>query len=165
MNPIEDSAIPRAASAPAQTYAASADEVLGILDVLERAKEFQTRAAVALVFFAGLRPGEARGAKWEDYDGQTLTVRQSVWHTHTTDPKTAKPVPIIEPLRTILAELRKTDGYPARGPILRGPSGKPLNLDNVAKRRLMPALRNPDNYPQPDKAELSVQQHIDLAAS
>jgi integrase len=157
MNPIKDSAIPRAANAPEETYATSADEVLGILDVLERAKEFQTRAAVALVFFAGLRPGEARGAKWEDYDGQTLTVRHSVWHTHETDPKTAasaKPVPIIDPLRTILAELRKAEGYPARGPILRGPSGKPLNLDNVAKRRLMPALRNPENYPQPYKAEL-----------
>lgn len=157
MNPIEDAAIPRAASAPEQTYAANADEILAILDVLERAKEFQTRAAVALVFFAGLRPGEARGAKWEDYDGQTLTVRQSVWHTHTTDPKTAasaKPVPIIDPLRTILAELRKAEGYPAGGSILRGPSGKPLNLDNVAKRRLMPALRDPQNYPQADKAKL-----------
>jgi hypothetical protein len=102
--------------------------------------------------------------RWPDAYRSTVCLA----HTHTTDPKTAasaKPVPIIEPLRTILAELRKTDGYPARGPILRGPSGKPLNLDNVAKRRLMPALRNPDNYPQPDKAELSVQQHIDLAAS
>lgn len=150
MNPIIDSAIPRAANAPEETYAASADEILAILDVLERANEFQTRAAVALVFFAGLRPGEARGARWEDYDGQRLTVRHSVWHTHTTDPKTrdaARPVPIIEPLRTILADLRKRDGYPATGPLLRGPSGKALNLDNVATRRLIPALKNAENYP------------------
>jgi integrase len=157
MNPIRDAGIPRAASAPEETYAVGADEVLAILEVLERAKEFQARAAVALVFFAGLRPGEARGARWEDYDGQKLTIKQSVWRTHTTDPKTvsaAKPVPIIESLRTILTELRKIDGYPANGPILRGPSGVALNLDNLAKRRLIPALGNPQNYPRPDNLEL-----------
>ncbi len=125
--------------------------------MLERAKEFQARAAVALVFFAGLRPGEARGARWEDYDGQKLTIKQSVWRTHTTDPKTvsaAKPVPVIESLRTILTELRKIDGYPVNGPILRGPSGVALNLDNLAKRRLVPALSNTENYPQPDNPEI-----------
>jgi integrase len=157
MNPVRDSAIPRAASAPEETYAASADEVLAMLDVLERAKEFQTRAAVALVFFAGLRPGEARGACWEDYDGQKLAIKHSVWRTHTTDPKTrsaAKPVPIIESLRTILSELRRIEGYPASGPILRGPSGVALNLENLARRRLLPALANPENYPDPANAEL-----------
>ena len=157
MNPVRDAGIPRAASAPEETYAVSADEVLAILDVLERAKEFQARAAVALVFFAGLRPGEARGARWEDYDGQRLTIKHSVWRTHTTDPKNrnaAKPVPVIESLRTILTELRKTEGYPAKGPILRGPSGVALNLDNLAKRRLVPTLSNPENYPQPENAEL-----------
>lgn len=157
MNPVRDAGIPRAASAPAETYAVSADEVLAILDVLERAKEFQARAAVALVFFAGLRPGEARGARWDDYDGRKLTIKQSVWRTHTTHPKTAgaaKPVPVIESLRTILAELSKLEGSPVGGPILRGPSGVALNLDNLAKRRLVPALANPKNYPQPDTPNL-----------
>jgi integrase len=157
MNPVRDSAIPRAASAPEETYAASADEVLAMLDVLECAREFHARAAVALVFFAGLRPGEARGARWEDYDGQKLTIKHSIWRTHTTDPKTlsaAKPVPVIESLRTILTELRRIDGYPATGPILRGPSGVALNLDNLAKRQLVPALSNPKNYPQPDNPDL-----------
>jgi integrase len=157
MNPVWDTGIPRAASAPKETYAVGAGEVLAILDVLERAKEFQARAAVALVFFAGLRPGEARGVRWEDYDGQKLTIKQSVWRTHTTDPKTAsagKPVPVIESLRTILTELRKIDGSPANGPILRGPSGVALNLDNLAKRRLVPALGNSRNYPRLDNPEL-----------
>jgi integrase len=157
MNPVRDSAIPRAASAPEETHAASADEVLAMLDVLERAREFHARAAVALVFFAGLRPGEARGARWEDYDGQKLTIKHSIWRTHTTDPKTlsaTKPVPVIESLRTILTELRRIDGYPATGPMLRGPSGVALNLDNLAKRRLVPALSNPKHYPKPDNPEL-----------
>lgn len=65
-NPIEDAAIPRAATAPQETPAATPDDVIAILDVLERAREFQARTAVALMFFAGLRPGEARGVCWED---------------------------------------------------------------------------------------------------
>ena len=37
-------------------------------------------------------------------------------------------------LTGIRADLREADGRPASGPILRGPSGKPLNLDNLSKR-------------------------------
>jgi hypothetical protein len=96
------------------------------------------------MFFARLRPGEARGARWEDYDGKRLMVTQSVWHTHTTSPKTAdaaSPVPVIETLADILAKIREEGGNPTSGPILRGPSGKPLNLDNLSKRTIVPILR------------------------
>ena len=61
-----------------------------------------------------------------------------------TEPKTADsatPVAIIEPLRSILAQLREEDLNPASGPILRGPSGKPLNLDNLARREIRPTLK------------------------
>ncbi len=102
------------------------------------------RAAIGLTFFAGLRPGEARGVRWEDYDGKHLTVEQSCWHTHTTAPKTeysVKPVPVIEPLRVLPNELRQADDNPKTGPILRAVSGKPLSLDNLARREIIPALR------------------------
>lgn len=144
LNPIQDAMIPMKAAAPEETHAASPDEVLATMDALAKAGKQKARAAVALMFFAGLRPGEARGICWEDYDGKRLTVRQSVWHTHTTTPKTvcsAKPVPVIEPLGTILAELRSADGNPTSGPILRGPSGKPLDLHNLANRIVIPTLR------------------------
>lgn len=125
--------------------------LLRILDAIATAKveeitrehRLKAQAAIALQFFAGLRPGEARGACWEDFNCKLLAVRHSVWHTHVTDPKTeesAKSVPVIEPLAGILAHLREADGNPTGGPILRGPSGKPLNLDNLSKRVLMPLL-------------------------
>jgi integrase len=130
------------------------EEVTAILHAVEstqvegreisRTHRLKTRAAVALQFFAGLRPGEARGVRWEDFDGQRLMIRQSVWRTHVTSPKTEdsmKAVPVIEPLRGILTELRESDGNPSKGPILRGPSGKPLNLDNLSKRVLSPILK------------------------
>ena len=106
VNPVQGTIIPRKAAAPAETHASSADEVVAMLDVLKRAKNLEERqklqgqTAIALMFFAGLRPGEARGARWEDYDGKTLSVKRSVWRKHTTDPKTAsaaKPVLVIEP--------------------------------------------------------------------
>jgi integrase len=111
------------------------------------------------MFFAGLRPGEARGARWQDYDGKTLSVKQSVWRKHTTDPKTAgaaKPVLVIEPLRELLAELLESEGNPANGPILRGTKGGPLDLNMLAKRVIRPALRNPLNYRDPETKPSSV---------
>jgi integrase len=144
VNPIRDVMIPKRAAAPEDTHAASPDEVLSIMEVLAEAGQQKARAAVALMFFAGLRPGEARGVCWEDYDGKRLMVRHSVWHTHTTSPKTqssVKPVPVIEPLSTILAELREADKNPESGPILRGPSGKPLDLHNLANRVVIPVLK------------------------
>ena len=80
---------------------------------------------------------------WEDYDGFSLKIRQSVWRTHVGPTKTEvreAPVPVIAPLRAILMELRAVDGNPLSGPILRGTRGKPLNLDNLSRRVIKPAL-------------------------
>jgi integrase len=144
LNPVQDAMIPRKAAAPEETHAASPDEVLAIMAALLDAGEHKARAAVALMFFTGLRPGEARGVRWEDFDGRQLSVRRSVWHTYTTSPKnegSVKPVPVIEPLASILVDLRERDGNPAKGPILRGPSGKPIDLHNLANRVVIPKLK------------------------
>lgn len=153
-NPVQGTMIPKKAAPPKQTYATTLQEVVLILDAVAKQpvkdeditvrERLQVQAAIALQFFAGLRPGEARGICWEDFDGTRLTVRHSVWRTHITDPKTEgsiKPVPVIEPLTGILADLREADGKPTTGPILRGPSGKPLNLDNLSKRVLSLILK------------------------
>lgn len=145
VNPVQDAMIPKKAAPPKETHAATPDEVLAIMDVLVKAGEKKACAAVALMFFAGLRPGEARGVEWQDYDGSRLFVRRSIWRVWTTSPKTessVKPVPVIEPLTSILTDLRQADGNPSSGPILRGPSGKPLDLDNLAERVVRPVLRN-----------------------
>jgi integrase len=146
INPMREAQIPKKASNPRETYATSPEEVLLMLDALEKARNIKARAAVALMFFAGLRPGEARGAQWEHYDGRQLIVRKSVWRSYATEPKTpesSKPVPIIEPLRSILADLKAADGNPMSGPILRGPkTGHPLNLDNLARREVRKTLKD-----------------------
>ena len=166
VNPVQGTIIPRKAKAPAETHASTPDEIVAILDVLGRAEgldehqKLQAQTAIALMFFGGLRPGEARGARWEDYDGKTLTVKHSVWRNHTTDPKTAssaKPVLVIEPLRELLGQLRAAEGNPENGPILRSLKGKPLNLNMLAREVIRPALRNQKNYRDPEGRPLQWQ--------
>jgi integrase len=143
MNPIHEAMIPKKAAESKETHATTPAEVLAFMDVLEKAGELKACAAVALMFFAGLRPGEARGARWEDLEGSRLVVRQSIWQTFTTSPKTkgsANPVPVVEPLASILASLRAADDNPSSGPILRGPSVKALDLHNLARRIVVPTL-------------------------
>ncbi len=88
--------------------------------------------------------GEARGICWEHFDGKRLFVSRSVWHTFTTDPKTleaASPVPVIETPAEILGDFREKDSNPLAGPMLRGPSGRALNLDNLSRRVMIPLLK------------------------
>lgn len=136
-NPVQGAGIPRKAAPLKDPHACSPEEVGAMLDALTGT----ARAAVALMYFAALGPGEARGMKWGDYDGMRLTVRRSVWRTHVTEPKTEerkKCVPVCETLAAILAEHRngaRVDDY-----ILAGPSGKPIDLHNLAARVVRPAL-------------------------
>src|SRR5260370_13303339 len=115
----------RKAGAPAETHASTPDEVVAILDVLKRAKELkeglklQAQTAIALMFFAGLRPGEARGGRWADYNGETPNVKQNVWPQHTTDPNKASaphPHPVTEPLTAFPWKLHFTPGNPPTTP-------------------------------------------------
>jgi integrase len=133
-NPAQDSGIPRAAATSKPTHAYSPEEVLAMLNALNGV----ARTAVALMYFCGLRPGEARAARWEDYDGKTLRIRASMWRQHLTLPKTAEScasVPVKETLAQILAEAPRTSEY-----ILASPTGRPVDLHNLAFRTICPAL-------------------------
>jgi integrase len=139
-NPAQNAEIPRAAAKSAPTYAYSVSDVFAMLSVLDGV----AKKAVALMFFAGLRPGEARGVMWEDYDGETLHVRQSVWRTHVTSPKTlesAAPVPVAGTLREILEESRRESGFILAAPTLKkDKTERPIDLHNLAARTISPAL-------------------------
>ena len=73
-NPVQDAGIPRAAEASKPTHAYTAEEVFAMLDVLQGT----ALTAVALIYFCGLRPGEARAARWEDYDGHSQGNRYAM---------------------------------------------------------------------------------------
>src|SRR5580704_13086449 len=72
-----------------------------------------------------------------------------MWRTHLTAPKTAEsvmPVPVAEILRDILAETPCDSGF-----ILASPTGKAVDLHNLAYRVVMPTLALCAECRQPKK--------------
>jgi integrase len=148
-NPAENVLIPEAAKPTEPTEAATFAEVQAYLSALK--KEPLARAAVALLAFTGARPGEGRGLRWEDWDrkAQHIEISRSVWHKEvgTTKTKKTRLVAVDDQLREILLDLWNAQGCPISGYILAGvrKSKKdgivpPVNLDNLAKRVIRPAL-------------------------
>ena len=60
LNPVKDAGIPRSAPKSKPTVAATPEDVIAMLSVLDGV----AKLAVALMYFTGMRPGEARGARW-----------------------------------------------------------------------------------------------------
>jgi integrase len=91
----------------------------------------------------GLRKGEIRGLRWDDFNGVQLNVNRSMWSSVENPPKTARSkagVPIVKELADALEDHRKKMGKLAVGPIFQAGNGKPLNLDNLARRTIIPAI-------------------------
>jgi integrase len=116
------------------------EHVIQMISVLEPV-DLRAAVAVALAYFAALRPAEIRGLKWEDYDGRELQIRRAVWRGIVGETKTldsADSVPVIEPLKSLLEKLRSKS---ADGFILQNDVGKPLSLDSLNWRVIRPALK------------------------
>jgi integrase len=138
-NPAQGSAVNPAAAEPGETHAYSLEEIQKILSVLPAPSD--TTFAVAA--FAGLRHGEIQGLDWSDYHDDALWVSRSVWNGHVGPPKTRKsaaPVPVISQLAERLDLHRLRAGNPQAGPIFANSVGGRLNLNNLLRRTMLPAL-------------------------
>lgn len=125
----------------AERYAYSLDEISKMLTELSE----PARTACAVAAFTGLRQGEIRGLRWEDYTGEELNVRRSIWETHVGEAKTERSedaVPVIPVLHEMFDAHRKRS--PRTGPadyIFSGEKkGFALQLDNLTKRIIEPIL-------------------------
>src|SRR5262249_53201322 len=99
--------------------------------------------AFAVAAFMGLRHGEIQGLQWEDYRDGEMHVCRSIWNGHVTDPKTRKgraPIPLVRQLAARLDLHRLRSGNPSLGPVFRNGVGKPLNMNNLLARVILPAL-------------------------
>jgi len=142
-NPTEGVILPESATKPKPTVAATREEVQAILTALKGKPV--ARAAVGVMAFIGVRPGEARGLRWEEWDRveQHIHVRRSIWHREEGEPKTEgsiRFVTVTDELRGILLDLWNAQGCPMGGYIFAGRKGQPIILDNMAKRVLRPVL-------------------------
>jgi integrase len=137
-NPVADSAVPDGRQGN-ETGFYSLDDELRMLAVLTGT----AADVVAVASFAGLRKGEIRGLRWEDYDGRFIHVNRSIWNRFEREPKTRMSkasVPVIAAMADRLNTLRTAQGNPTTGYIFCSRNGKPLNLDNLAARVVRPAL-------------------------
>ncbi len=141
LNPIQDTSIPSVPEAEQDTYAYSLSEIKSMLAVLPE----PTRTIVLTAAFTGLRKSELRGLTWGSYNGEQLSVDRSVWNSTVSEPKTKRsrsPIPVVRPLAEALGAHRLRAGILAQAtlPIFQAGNGQPLNLDNIARRVIMPAL-------------------------
>lgn len=140
VNPIQDVSIPTAPE-PEDTYAYSLPEIKTMLARLSE----PARTVVLVAAFSGLRKSEICGLRWQDYDGKTLTVRRSVWNGIASEPKTKKsraPVAVVKVLADALELHKLRAGVLAQPslPIFQAGNGQPLNLANLARRVIRPAI-------------------------
>lgn len=81
VNPVTAACIPKAKLGK-ETHAYGLEQILKILEILPRPAK-----AIAIAGFAGLRKGELRSLRPEDYDGASLKVRRTAWRKHIKPPK------------------------------------------------------------------------------
>jgi integrase len=143
LNPIHETRLPSRCAKPRETTAYTLDEIKAVLDQLNA--DLQTKAIVAVCAFGGVRRAEAQGLRWQDYDGKTLTISQTVWKNFVNPPKSKASgswVPVIPPLAAILDEYRArvkaADAY--------GITSKPdarmflFKLDDTGRKRITEAF-------------------------
>jgi len=144
VNPIQDASVPgRPKRFQGEVYTMS--EIEAVAGAVAKV-DMQAFAIISVAAFAGLRHSELRGLRWSDYDGQSLRIARSVWRTHVGPTKTEGSwgsVPVLPLLKRVLEDHRtrtngKDDDYIFSGERL----GRPLNLANLARRVIVPAVAN-----------------------
>lgn len=137
-NPMKYTTVPkRPATEP--THAYTMPEIRAMLAVLPE----PAKTVVLTASYTGLRKSELWALEWRDFDGRTLKVQRSIWNGIASGPKTEASkaaVPITAELQDALEDHRQRMGKLAAGPIFQGDTGKPLNLDNLVRRVVSPAL-------------------------
>lgn len=140
INPIIGVEVPQGAPA-GTTYAYSWAEIKSMLSVLPE----PARSIILTAAYTGLRQGEIRGLLWKDFTGQELRIQRSVWNGVVNRPKTpcsAAPIRVVPELRDALELHRLRLGILANPdlPIFQGGTAQPMNLANLAKRVIIPAI-------------------------
>ncbi len=138
VNPMMDVSTPEGTRSH-ETFAYSLAEVKAIRDAIPE----PARTVVLFAALSGLRKGEIAGLRWEDYTGKELRVQRSVWNGIINEPKTkasGAAVPVMRQLADALEGHRERMGKLAAGFIFQGGTGQPLNLDNLARRVIQPAI-------------------------
>jgi integrase len=124
------------------TEAYSITEALGILAAIER---IDARLAFALACFLGLRKGEIQVLCWEDFGDGEVRIERAMSRTEVLDEtKTGKARRglIIEPVKSLLQAWCEMNHNPSMGWLFPNGAKKPMSLDSMAQRLIIPKLNN-----------------------
>lgn len=160
-NPINGAYVLDKQKRPAKTGHYSLQEALSILAVLSDYVECQL--VMALAFFWGLRPGEIRGLRWEDFceeSSETCPICTEeetvieVAHVHIRRsidkqgkegrPKTdeaEQPLPLMIPIAMPLQLWREQCGNPVQGWLFETKNGTPVDLRDWVRTKIRPAMQ------------------------
>ncbi|MGD0510857.1 MAG: tyrosine-type recombinase/integrase [Candidatus Micrarchaeaceae archaeon] len=140
-NPVTGVKLPKA-SPPAETYAYSLEEERLMMKAVSSPK---ARLALAVASWTGVDKGELEGLRWEDRKGADFYITRKIWEGNEKDPKADKrkaPIPIIPHLKKMMDAYWKGVGSPPEGWIFTASRGeKPIRMDNLAKREIIPELK------------------------
>ena len=146
-NPWHDAKSLSKAKPNGQTYAYTLEQAEAIVNAL--ADHPPCQLVFALAAFLGLRPSEIEGLRFSDAVDGWLHVRRSSWRGIVGTTKTEESVasvPLIEPVKSMLASWRTQSGNPVDGYMFpsnrRDENGerKPMILHGLVKRVIIPAL-------------------------
>lgn len=135
-NPMDDTEIPDG-NPSGKTHKYSLEEVEKMIAALDGV----ARVAVVVAAWTGLSLAELRGLKWEDVNGDVLTVRRTVWRRVVGETKTEArqaSVHLLPQVRDALNEHRKAN--PETTWIFEGPYAFPLDLSGLGAKGIKNAL-------------------------
>lgn len=135
-NPVADAEIPKG-KPNGKTHAYSLEEVETMLATLTGT----ARVAVAVAAWTGLSLAELRGLKWEDIEGDHLTVKRTYWHQIEGPTKTEarqNAVHLLPTVRAILEEHKRNNPHTIY--VFEGPLETPLHLATLGSKHIKTAL-------------------------
>jgi len=134
-NPWHDVRVLGRTIEPGETQHYTLEEAENVISALRC--HLDAQAVVALAFFVGLRPGEIQGLRWEDLTDGWVHVRRAVVRNIVGETKTSGSVaslPVIAPVKTVLALWWEKQGRPTDGWVFPNSKGKPRDLRTTVNK-------------------------------
>jgi integrase len=136
VNPVQAACIPKAKPGN-ETRAYGLKQILDMLEVLPQ----PSKGVIAVAAFAGLRKGELRSLRPEDYDGSSLKILRAAWRKHVDSPKGKRGVGVVPLIPTAAAVLDEhLASVKPKKYIFETFRGDPADLDYVVREVIRPKL-------------------------
>ena len=127
---------------PVRGEAYTIDEALGMIEAVDR---IDAKLALALACFFGMRKGEIQVLRWEDFVGDGVRIERRMSRgvvLDETNTGKARMGLVIEPVKSLLQAWREMVRNPPSGRLFPNGAKKPMSLDSLAQRVIIPKLNN-----------------------